>query len=480
MAASTTDAAWITDAESREQALDEALLAGAGADAPETPAEEKPGSLERDALKATVWTIVDYGSGQALRLVNSWVLTRLLFPAAFGRMTLVTTLIVGITLLSDIGLAPSVIQSKRGDEPSFLNTAWTLQVLRGGALFLIACLLAWPAARFYHDPALLTVLPVLALSTLMTGLNGTSILTLSRHMGVRRMFYFDFSSQIVALIVTIGWAWHSPTVWALVAGNLATNLYRLVLSHNARLMPGVRNRFHWDKTAVSEIAHFGKWIVLGTAFFFFASQGDRLILGKKISLAELGVYGIAFSLSDVPRSIINAFSYKVGYPFVSKRIHLPRDEFRTQFLRYRGYTLIAGGVLLSLMVNWGDVLVRTIYKPAYHQAAWMVPILALGLWHTLLYMTTAPVLFSLGKSKYNAFGNAAYCVAILAGIPIAFHFYGMLGAVIAVAAGDFPLYLVTQFGAVREGVRPLKQDGLVTAAFLVLLATEFGLRRWLG
>ena len=470
LAVSITSPALVTDAESREEALDEALLAGASGDA---------GTLERHALKATLWTIIDYGSGQALRLVNSWVLTRLLFPAAFGRMTLVTTLIVGITLLSDIGLAPSVIQSKRGDEPSFLNTAWTLQVLRGGALWLAACLLAWPAAAFYHDRTLLAVLPVLALSTLMTGFNSTSLLTLSRHMGVRRMFYFDFSSQIVALVVTVGWALKWPSVWALVAGNIATNLYRLALSHNARLMPGVRNRFQWDRTAVREIAHFGKWIILGTAFFFFASQGDRLILGKNVSLAMLGVYGIAFSLSDVPRSIINAFSYKVGYPFVSKRIHLPRAEFRAQFLRYRGYTLVVGGVLLSLMVNWGDVLVRTIYKPAYHEAAWMVPILALGLWHTLLYMTTGPVLFSLGKSKYNAVGNAAYCAAILVGIPVAFHFYGMLGAVIAVAAGDFPLYLVTQFGAVREGVRPLRQDGLVTLGFVALLAAEFGLRHLL-
>ncbi len=473
--------ALVTDAEGREEALEEALAAGipgVGGSAPavQTERDGTGGSLERRALKATVWTLVDYGSGQALRLVNSWVLTRLLFPAAFGQMTLVTTLIVGITLLSDIGLAPSVIQSKRGDEPAFLNTAWTLQAMRGAGLFLIACALAWPAAAFYGDRTLLAVLPVLALSTLMTGLNGTSLLTLSRHMGVRRMFYFDFSSQIVALVVTVGFAWKWPSVWALVAGNLATNLYRLVLSHHPTLMPGVRNRFVWDGTAVREIAHFGKWIVLGTAFYFFASQGDRLILGKKISLAELGVYGIAFSLSDVPRSVINAFSYKVGYPFVAKIIHLPRAEFREQFLRYRGYTLVVGGVLLSLMVNWGDVVVRTIYKPAYHDAAWMVPVLALGLWHTLLYMTTGPVLFSLGKSKYNAVGNGAYCAAILLGIPLAFHFYGMLGAVIAVAAGDFPLYVVTQAGAVREGVKPLRQDAWTTAGFVTLLAVEFGLR----
>ncbi len=434
------------------------------------------GKLESKALKATVWTILDYGAGQSLRLVNSWVLTRLLIPAAFGEMTLVMTLIVGISLLSDIGLAPSVIQSPRGDEPKFLNAAFSLQALRGGVLWLLAIALAWPAAWFYGDRSLLYVLPVLALTVLIDGVTSTNMLSLSRHMEVRRIFAIDFSGQVVALVVTIGWAYWHPSVWALVFGNLASKGWKLAISHS-RLVPGMRNRFEWDRESVRSILHFGKWIFLGTALFFFASQADRLILGKKISFAELGVYGIAFSLSDIPRSVIGAFSYKVGYPFIAKIIHLPLAEFRGQFLKYRGYTLMLGGFLLALMVVFGGDVVRLVYKPAYHDAAWMVPILAAGLWHTLLYQTTSPVLFSLGKSKYNAAGNAGYCAAILVGIPVAFHFYGLLGAVIAVAAGDLPLYLVTEFGAAREGVRPLKQDGLMTVAFVLILAVMFGLRR---
>jgi biotin transporter BioY len=86
------------------------------------------------------------------------------------------------------------------------------------------------------------------------------------------------------------------------------------------------------------------------------------------------------------------------------------------------------------------------------------------------------VLLSLGKSKYGAIGNGLYCFTILAGIPIAFHFYGLLGAIVAVAAGDFPLYLVTAFGATREGVRPLKQDAMLTLGFVTLLLCELGLR----
>ena len=443
--------------------------------APEPPPVQM-GALESRALNATFWTIVQYGAGQGLRLVNSYILTRLLLPEAMGQMTLVTTLIVGITMLSDIGLAPSVIQSQRGDEPNFLNTAWTLQVLRGGALWVLALLLAWPAAMFYHDPRLTLIFSVLAISTLLQGLNSTNLLTISRHMADRMQFFVEFSTQIVALIVTLTCAYYWRNVWALVVGNLASLLYKAAFSHSP-LIPGIRNKFNWEKSAVKDILHFGKWIFLGTAFFFFASQADRLYLGRFVPLAVLGVYGIAYQISDVPRSVINAFSYRVGYPFIAKIIHLPMEEFRTQFLRYRRFVLLFGALLLSLMVVFGDVVIHKLYKPIYaNDAAWMVPILAIGLWHTLMYQTTSPVLLSLGKSKYNAVGNGVFCFTMLAAIPIGFHFWGLLGAVIAVAAGDFPLYCVFQFGATREGVRPLKQDLQMTLVFISLLALEFAAR----
>ena len=434
-------------------------------------------ALESTALKATIWTVLDYGAGQSLRVVNSLVLTRLLLPSAFGEMALVTTVIVGITLLSDIGLQPSVIQSARGDDPDFLNTAWTLQAGRGILLWCASLVLAYPAALFYHDPTLAKLLPVLALSTIITGFNSTGLLTLSRHMGVRRLFAVDFSTQIIALVVTVSWAYFYPSVWALVVGSLVSSTFRMAVSHHKRAVPGLRNGFALHRGSLKEIVKFGKWIVLGTAFFFFASQADRLILGRLVTMTELGIYGIAFQISDIPRSVINAFSQRVGFPFASKMIHLPMAEFRTQYLRYRLYALLLGAFLLSAMAVWGNLIILKLYPARYSDGSWMIPVLALGLWQTVLYTTTSPVLFSLGKSSYNAIGNALYCVAMLTGIPLGYHYYHLFGAVVAVAAGDLPLYVVTQFGATREGVRPLKQDAQLTLAFLGFLAVDFAIRK---
>jgi O-antigen/teichoic acid export membrane protein len=432
--------------------------------------------LESLAARATFWTVIDYGCSMGIRVINSAILTRLLMPEAFGLMALVMTLIVGVTLMSDIGLGPNVIQSRRGDDPVLLNTVWTLQVLRGAAIFVISLILAPVMARIYHEPRLMALLPALGFLVVVNSFNSTNVLSMTRHLAVRRLFLLDITAQILGLLVTATCALIHPSVWALVIGLAFTAVYRLVVSFYRRLIPGIRNSFCWDRDSVHSLVHFGKWILLSTACGFFASQSDRLILGKLITFSMLGVYSIAYTVSDIPRAVINAFTSKVGYPFIAKMVDLPIYEFRRTFLWYRFRVLLAGAGMLCLMVYLGGFLVTKIYDHRYHSASWMVPILALGLWHTLLYATTMPALLSLGKSRYQAIGNACYCIAIILTIPVAFHYFGMIGAVAAVAAGDLPMYFVLVVGASREAVSTWRQDLMATGVFLVFLATGFALR----
>ena len=67
-------------------------------------------------------------------------------------MALVNAFLIGLAMFSDLGLAPSIVQSSRGDDPRFLDTAWVLQIARGLVLWILACLLAWPVAAFYDQP----------------------------------------------------------------------------------------------------------------------------------------------------------------------------------------------------------------------------------------------------------------------------------------------------------------------------------------
>ncbi len=446
---------------------------------PHSPARDDHRQLEGTAMRATVWTVVSYGLTQAIRLGNNVILTRLLLPQYFGLMALLTTLVVGMTLLSDVGLLPSVIGSPRGDEPLFLNTAWTVQILRGATLWILSLLLAVPLAALYGDPRIRLLLPVLAFSMVIAGFASTNLLRAARHISVRRLLLIDLGSQLVGIVVMLLAAWVRPSVWALVLGTLAAASAKSILSHIPAVLPGERNRLAWDRTSVQSLVRFGRWIMLGTAFYFFASQADRLILGKLVTFTTLGIYNIAFTIADIPRQVILQFSNRVGFPFVSKMVHLPFPTFRSNVLRYRFYALSAGALILTTVILLGGPFIQKLYDVRYADATWMVPLLALGLWHTLLYTTAGDILFALGKPIYNAIGTACFCVTMFLSLPLAFHFFGLRGGVISVAAGDLPLYLVLSIGAFREKVNLWRQDALATLVFLTLLTLGYTLRHFL-
>jgi O-antigen/teichoic acid export membrane protein len=93
-------------------------------------------------INSSFWTILGYGLSQLFRLAGNIILTKLLMPEMFGIMAIVNVLIMGSQMFSDIGLGPSIIQNKRGEDPDFINTAWTLQIIRGFAIWLLVILLA--------------------------------------------------------------------------------------------------------------------------------------------------------------------------------------------------------------------------------------------------------------------------------------------------------------------------------------------------
>ena len=64
------------------------------------------------------------------------------------------------------------------------------------------------------------------------------------------------------------------------------------------LLPGTRNRFHWDRSSADEMMSFGRWIFVSTLLTFLAMQADRLIFGKLITLTDLGVYGVAAMMAS--------------------------------------------------------------------------------------------------------------------------------------------------------------------------------------
>src|SRR5690606_38874266 len=192
-------------------------------------------------------------------LLSNLMLTRLLFPGAFGALALVLVVLVGVQMSSHVRIGAAISRSARVDDPAFLNTAGTLNVFRGAALWGMTCLVAWPAAWFYEVPELALMVPVAGLTLLIGGFNPTRIDTANRHLLLVRVTLLDLAAQIGGILVMVGFAWFTGSSWALVVGAVAQVLLKLFLTSG--FLPGPANRFRWEKDAARELVHFGKWIL---------------------------------------------------------------------------------------------------------------------------------------------------------------------------------------------------------------------------
>ncbi|HEY1101523.1 MAG TPA: oligosaccharide flippase family protein, partial [Myxococcota bacterium] len=143
-------------------------------------------AVSNRALRGTVISLVGQLGTQVLRFGSNIVLARLLPESAFGINAMVFAVTTGLWLISDVGIGASIIRSEREDR-AFLNTAWTLSVLRGAVLFVIGALVGWPAAQFYGEPDLVWLLPLCSVMVLLLASESTGVYVAQRQLLVGRL-----------------------------------------------------------------------------------------------------------------------------------------------------------------------------------------------------------------------------------------------------------------------------------------------------
>jgi O-antigen/teichoic acid export membrane protein len=435
-------------------------------------------SAKKLAIRGAIWTIISFGSIYIMRFGNNLILTRLLKPEFFGLMAFVNTLRIGLELFSDIGISQNIVNSERGDEPSFLNTAWTLQVIRGIFIWLVCLLITFPIAFFYNDSRLQWLIPVVVISSVIDGFSSTSIHSLHRRMELGKISLYESILQAAYLSTLIFIVWLYPNIWALAFATLISAIYKLVSSY--LLIPKYSNHFAWNKDAVKEILSFGKWMFIASGLMFVAEQVDYIILGKLLSFEMLGVYIVAYTLASIPREIIKLLSNKVIFPTISKQTNLPRHILRAKILTQRKLILVGFAILLAALITTGDLIITTLYDNRYAAAGWMMPILCCGMWFSLLFYTISPALLALGKPLYSAQSNFARFAIITLAMPIAYQIFGVVGAVIVIAFSDLPLYLTNLYGLWQEKLFCFSQDIQVTSLFIIILVLLVAIRNSLG
>ena len=395
------------------------------------------------AIRGGAWSLGGYASTQILRTVATLVLARnFLGPETFGVVGLVGVFLAGLTMFSELGILANVVQHPRGDDPEFLNTAYSIQAGRGLAIWMVAALAAYPVAQFYRQPELFPLLIVAALSELVRGLTSTAAWTLTRHVDLRNITLLTLASELIGFGLCVAWAVRSPSAWALVARTVATAAVYALGSHFIA-KPAVR--FGWEPSAAKDVLKFGGWISLATATYFLGGQGERLILGKFVTPAELGCFSLALMISSVPAGGISQLVNQIFLPLISNSVRAGQTGTIRDFLRARrvffGIAMVAAVGFLAC----AKPLVGLVLNPKYAMTGWMLQLLGLRVALDLFTAPTSSLVLAYGESKYAAAGNTTRLILMISGIWIAFAQFGIRQAVIALVVAQalsyFPLML---------------------------------------
>lgn len=406
-------------------------------------------SLIERAIRSSALTVLGFGAYQGLRLLSNLVLTRILFPEAFGMMALVTVFLVGLSMFSDMGVGPAIMQSKRGDEPEFLDTAWSLHIIRGGVLFLAASALAYPLSLIYAEPELAWYLPVSAVTLLISGFNPTKFETANRHLRTGRVTLVEIGTQVLGLIAAVTLAYLTRSVWALVISGIVSALANLMLMHV--LIPGPRNRFRLEPAAAKELMHFGKWIFLSTLCGFLIMQGDKVILGKYLGLEQFGIYNIGFFLASFPLMLGQMVIRRVVIPVHRES---PPRQSRENFLRLRKMRFYATTVLLCMVLSiaaLGVWLVDFLYDERYLMAGPVVVTLACMQVVQIVVVSYDQAALAEGDSQRFFVLSLSKALAMTLGLLIGFQVAGLFGALIAQGISMLVIYPVVVWLARAQG-----------------------------
>jgi len=289
---------------------------------------DSPGEdLASRVVHGGLWTVVQKSSDRALGFIRTIVLARLLAPHDFGLFGIALVTQATIDTVLEFGVDAALVQREEGAS-EYLNAAWTIRVTKSLIVALTLILLAPLAAGFFHAPRAVSLIRVLALVVTLRGFQNVGVVYFRKELEIRKQFLLGFGSALAATAAAIALALVLGSVWALMAGLLVGAAAQLVLSY---VLHPYRPWFEFDFGKIRELWRFGKWLFGSSTLNFAAVQGDDILLGRWLGAASLGLYQIAYRISNAVATEVTHVISGVTFPAYSKLQSRP-DALRRAFL----------------------------------------------------------------------------------------------------------------------------------------------------
>lgn len=252
-------------------------------------------NLDRSALKGVAWSSIAKWSTQIFAWAGTVFVARILTPADIGLLTTASVFMGVIMILSEFGISTAVI-TMRELKPEDMGELNTFSVLLGVAGTLLAALMAVPLGAFFRAPELPPVLAVVGLTFMLTSMQTVPAALLRRELRFKSIAVIDVTRGLVVPVVTLVGALLGMRYWALAMGSVTGAALSMVMTLSFRRIGFRRPRL----AALRPVLNFSRNVLVGRVAWIAYQDGDFAVAGRRLSMAAVGDYGMAWTLATSP------------------------------------------------------------------------------------------------------------------------------------------------------------------------------------
>lgn len=382
-------------------------------------------------------------------------------------MMIVNTVRVGAELLTDVGIEHSVVTNKNGEDKEFKDTAWTLQVLKGGLLAVLILILSYPIKMIYDIDY--RYIWFVSAAIFANSMHSIAIFTLVRRLETRKRNTFEISSELIGALFSIAICVFAPTVWSVLVAAVVSSLIRTLTSY---ILPDAMQKLKFNRVYVREIILFGRGIGVSSVLFYLSNNFDKIFLSYKLNLGALGLYSVSRTIADMPSLLGRRLAYQIVFPLVSSlKRGDPKASVDLNVGSARFLLLCAFAIMLSIAIVFADIFFSILYDSRYQGAVPVVRVMFFAAWFAIISYLIEGILMSSGMQKKNIVSQILKLLSMIICIPLMQSKWGIIGAVYAILFSEVLRFIVISVSMRRSEYNYLRSDVLLTLGFVLISAS---------
>lgn len=300
-------------------------------------------SLKQKTVKGVIWSAVERFSTQGVQFLFGIILARMLTPADYGTIAMLTIFLAISQTFIDSGFGNALIRKLDRTEKD-KATVFFFNLFMAIACYTILFIAAPFIADFYSIPLLKDILRILGLNLIIQSCNMIQRTTLTIDIDFKKQAKVSLAAAIGAGSVGIYFAYNGWGVWSLVIQALTASTIQLILFLAlVRWIP----RHFFNKESFHSMFGFGSKLLISGLIDTVYKNIYSLVIGKFYSPAALGEYARANHLAEFPSSNVTGILQRVTYPVLSKLQNDP-DKLRSAYLKFLNITTF---LIFPLMVG---------------------------------------------------------------------------------------------------------------------------------